>query len=60
MLHHGQGRQVLMARAAVMTTAYQAQPERFVRGAPSLVVLVEGSALIQAALGKAMGDGALH
>jgi len=33
-VHHGQGERVLAARQAVLDAAYQAHPERFVRGAP--------------------------
>ena len=33
-LHEGRAEQVLLARQQVLTTAYQAHPERFVRGLP--------------------------
>jgi putative transposase len=33
-VHHGQAERVLAARQAVLDAAYQAHPERFVRGAP--------------------------
>lgn len=40
-VHHGQARQVLEARLNVLTRAYQAHPERFLKGAPAPTPLPE-------------------
>jgi putative transposase len=60
MLHYGQARQVLMARDAVMTTAYQAHPERFVHGAPSPIAMPKAAWINPRPSTKTTSDEPLH
>ena len=43
MVHYGQAQQVLDARLKVLSTAYQAHPERFVKGFPAVMVLPQAA-----------------
>lgn len=60
MLHYGQARQVLRARHGVMSTAYQAHPERFVHGAPSPMPLPKAVWINPPPPAKATSDEPLH
>jgi putative transposase len=60
MLHYGQAQQVLMARHAVMTAAYGVHPERFVRGAPSPILLPKAAWINPPPSCKATSDEPLH
>ena len=60
MLHYGQAQQVLMARHAVMTSAYGVHPERFVHGAPSPMILPKAAWINPPPSAKTTSDEPLH